>query len=80
MYASLGLSNIFFDVVQGISFNSSLLTEKDWGVTDVVVGGCLGLSDDEMIEFSVRGEVKRGPAKPPPRTFGGRLGTVQDAD
>jgi len=29
----------------------------------VVSGGCLGLSDHEMIEFLVRGEVKRGASK-----------------
>ena len=30
---------------------------------DVLVRGCLGLSDHEMIEFSVRGEVKRRASK-----------------
>ena len=29
----------------------------------MVVGGCLGLSDHEMIEFFVRGEVRRGAIK-----------------
>jgi len=29
----------------------------------VVVGGHLGLSDHEMMEFLVRGEVKRGASK-----------------
>jgi len=28
-----------------------------------VVGGCLGLSDHELIEFSVQGEVRRGASK-----------------
>jgi len=32
-------------------------------VGDVVVGGRVGLSDHEMIEFSVHGEVKRGASK-----------------
>ena len=29
----------------------------------MVVRGCLGLSDHEMIEFSVPGEIKRGTSK-----------------
>ena len=28
-----------------------------------MVGGCFGLSDHKMIEFSVHGEVKRGASK-----------------
>jgi len=40
-----------------------LFTNREGLVRDVVVGGCLGLSDHEMIEFSVRGEVKRGASK-----------------
>jgi len=32
-------------------------------VEDVVVGGCLGLSDHEMTEFSIIGEIKRGAIK-----------------
>ena len=47
-----------------------LFTNREGLVGDVVVGGCLGHSDHEMIEFSVHGEAKRGPAKPPPWTFG----------
>jgi len=34
-----------------------LFTNREGLVADVVVGGRLGLSDHEMIEFSVRGEV-----------------------
>jgi len=49
-----------------------LFTNREGLVGDVVVGGCLKLSDHEMLEFSVHGEVKRGPAKPPPWTFGGQ--------
>ena len=37
-----------------------LLTNREGLVGDVVAGGCLGLSDHEMIEFLVQGEVKRG--------------------
>jgi len=40
-----------------------LFTNREGIVEDVVVGGCLGLSDHEMIEFSVQGEVKRGASK-----------------
>jgi len=35
-----------------------LFTSREGLVGDVVVGGCLGLSDHEMTEFSVHGEVK----------------------
>jgi len=38
-------------------------TNRDGLVGDVVAGGCLRLSDHEMIEFSVRGEVKSGASK-----------------
>jgi len=40
-----------------------LFTNREGLVGDVVVGGHLGLNDHEMIEFSVRGEVKRGVSK-----------------
>jgi len=40
-----------------------LFTNIEGLVGDVVVRGCLGLSDHEMKEFSVRGEVKRGTSK-----------------
>jgi len=40
----------------------------------VAVGGRLGLSDHEMIEFLVHGEVQGGPAKSPRWTFGGQTG------
>jgi len=40
-----------------------LFTDREGLVGDVVVGGCLGLSDHEMTEFSVQGEVKRGANK-----------------
>ncbi|GAB0202630.1 hypothetical protein GRJ2_002728600 [Grus japonensis] len=37
-----------------------LFTNREGLVGDVVVGGCLGLSNHEMIEFSIHGEVRRG--------------------
>jgi len=40
-----------------------LLTNREGLVGYVVVGGSLGLSDHEMIEFLIRGEVKRGVSK-----------------
>ena len=40
-----------------------LFTNREGLVGDVVARGRLGLSDHEMIEFSVHGEVKRGASK-----------------
>jgi len=40
-----------------------LFANREELVGDVVVRGCLGLSDHEMIEFSVPGEVKSGVGK-----------------
>ncbi|KAK4809578.1 hypothetical protein QYF61_020000 [Mycteria americana] len=40
-----------------------LFTNRDGLVSDVMVGGCLGQSDHEMIEFLIRGEVARGVGK-----------------
>jgi len=36
-----------------------LFTNREGLVGDVVVGGCLGLSNHEMIDFLILGEVKR---------------------
>ncbi|KAK4826282.1 hypothetical protein QYF61_007129 [Mycteria americana] len=41
-----------------------LFTNRDGLVSDVMVGGCLGQSDHEMIEFLIRGEAARGVGKP----------------
>ncbi|KAK4831172.1 hypothetical protein QYF61_015642 [Mycteria americana] len=40
-----------------------LFTNREGLVSDVMVGGCLGQSDHEMIEFLIRGEVARGFSK-----------------
>jgi len=40
-----------------------LFTNKEGLLGDVAVRGCLGLSDHEMTEFSVQGEVKKGASK-----------------
>ncbi|KAK4816014.1 hypothetical protein QYF61_011004 [Mycteria americana] len=37
-----------------------LFTNREGLVSDVMVGGCLGQSDHEMIEFLIRGEAARG--------------------
>ncbi|KAK4807146.1 hypothetical protein QYF61_018487 [Mycteria americana] len=37
-----------------------LFTNREGLVSHVMVGGCLGKSDHEMIEFLIRGEVRRG--------------------
>jgi len=46
-----------------------LFTNREGLVGDVLVRGCLGLSDHEMIEFSVRGEVKRRASKTTTKDF-----------
>ncbi|GAB0189143.1 hypothetical protein GRJ2_001380200 [Grus japonensis] len=40
-----------------------LLTNRERLLGDVVVGGCLGLSDHEMIRFLIHGKVRRGISK-----------------
>ncbi|KAK4830538.1 hypothetical protein QYF61_011676 [Mycteria americana] len=40
-----------------------LFTNREGLVSDVMVGGCLGQSDHEMIEFLIRGEAARGVGK-----------------
>ncbi|KAK4816200.1 hypothetical protein QYF61_012665 [Mycteria americana] len=40
-----------------------LFTNREGLVSDVMVGGCLGQSDHEMIEFLIRGETARGVSK-----------------
>ncbi|KAK4815560.1 hypothetical protein QYF61_004077 [Mycteria americana] len=40
-----------------------LFTNREGLVSHVMVGGCLGQSDHEMIEFLIRGEVRRGVSK-----------------
>ncbi|KAK4819670.1 hypothetical protein QYF61_009779, partial [Mycteria americana] len=40
-----------------------LFTNRDGLASDVMVGGCLGQSDHEMIEFLIRGEAARGVGK-----------------
>jgi len=46
-----------------------LFTNREGLVGDVVVGDCLGLRNHEMIESSVRGEVKRRASKTTTKDF-----------
>ena len=40
-----------------------LITDREGLVGDGEAGSCLGQSNREMVEFSILGEVRRGPAK-----------------
>ena len=46
-----------------------LLVNREELAGEVKVGGCLGCSDHEMIEFSILGETKRGVSKPATSDF-----------
>ncbi|KAK4810488.1 hypothetical protein QYF61_004268 [Mycteria americana] len=46
-----------------------LFTNREGLVSDVMVGGCLGQSDHEMIEFLIHGEAARGVSKTAPLDF-----------
>jgi len=52
------LMQLVSEPTRGVASLDLLFTNRD-----VVVGGCLGLSDHEMVEFSVHGVVKRGARK-----------------
>ena len=49
--------------MRGAALLDLLFTNKEGLVGDVEVGGCLGLSDHEMVEFSILGGVRRGNSK-----------------
>jgi len=57
------LRQLVSEPTRGGALLDLLFTNREGLVGDVVVGGCLGLSDHEIIVFSVRGEVKRGARK-----------------
>jgi len=57
------LTQLVSEPTRGGASLDLLFTNREGLVGDVVVGGCLGLSDHEMTEFSVRGEVKREASK-----------------
>jgi len=47
------LTQLVSEPTRGCASLDLLFTNREGLVGDVVVGGCLGLSDHEMIEFSV---------------------------
>jgi len=58
------LTQLVSEPTRGRASLDLLFTNTEgWVGGDVVVRGCLGLSDHEMTEFSVRGKVKRGASK-----------------
>jgi len=57
------LTHLVSESARGGASLDLLLTNREGLVGDVVVGGRLGLSNHEMIEFSVLGEIKRGASK-----------------
>jgi len=57
------LTQLVSEPTRGGASLDLLFTNREGLMGDVVVGGHLGLSNHEMIEFSVLGEVKRGVSK-----------------
>ncbi|KAK4827211.1 hypothetical protein QYF61_015239 [Mycteria americana] len=57
------LTQLVSEPTRGGASLDLLFTNREGLVGDVVVGGRLGLSDRDMIEFLIRGEVRRGVSK-----------------
>jgi len=57
------LTQLVSESTTGGAWLDLLFTNREGLVGDVVVRGCLGLSNHEMMEFSVCGEVKRGASR-----------------
>ncbi|RMC09666.1 hypothetical protein DUI87_13452 [Hirundo rustica rustica] len=57
------LSQMVGEPTRGETMLDLLFVNRDGLVGDVVVGGCLGQSDHEIIEFSIFGEVRRNTSK-----------------
>jgi len=57
------LTQLVSEPTKGDALHDLMLTNREGLVGDVVVGGHLGLSKNEMTEFSIPGEVKRGVRK-----------------
>ena len=55
-----------------------LFTNRDGLVRDVEVGGCLGQSDHDMVEFSILGGVRTGNSKTLPWTSGGQTSNCSE--
>ena len=49
--------------MRGAALLDPLFTNRDGLVGDVEVGGCLGQSDHDMVEFSILGGARRGNSK-----------------
>ena len=56
---------------RGAALLDLLFTNREGLVGDVEVGGCLGQSDLDMVEFSILGGVRRGNSKTVTLHFGG---------
>ncbi|RMC14859.1 hypothetical protein DUI87_07035 [Hirundo rustica rustica] len=57
------LSQLVGEPTRGGTMLDLLFANRDGLMGDVVVGGCLGQSDHEIIEFSIFGEVRRSTSK-----------------
>ena len=57
------LTQLVSEPTRGGASLDLLFTNREGLVGDVVVRGCLGISDHEMREFLVCGEVKRGASR-----------------
>jgi len=57
------LTQLVSEPTRGGASLDLLFTNREGLVGDVVVRGCLGLSNHEMIEFLYGGEIKRGASK-----------------
>jgi len=66
------LTQLISEPIRGGASLDLLFIKREGLLGDVVIRGRLGLSDHDMIEFSVHGEVKRGPEKTPPWTWRGQ--------
>lgn len=54
----------------GLTGRALLFVGKERLVNDVVVSGCLGQSDHELLGFSILGEVRRGTSRTSALDFG----------
>ena len=57
------LTQLVGEPTRGGALLDLLFTNREGLVGGVMVGGCLGLSDREMIEFSIWGEARKGVSK-----------------
>ena len=57
------LMQLVKEPMRGAALLDLLFTNREGLVGDVEVGGCLGQSDYDMVEFSILGGVRRGNSK-----------------